>query len=164
MKKTKITVLSALACGAIVAGGFAAWTFSGDASSAQTLGVSIATANESGNVAIEAEGTLQLDQGSITWDSFDVKATYTGGSDSTENTDGTVVRTYTVSLDDALDDYIEISANASGNWTDGTTITAPTFAWVNEPHNMTEYNTMKSAIENSKITFTFSADWTDTAE
>ena len=163
MKKTKITILSSLACGAIVAGGFAAWTFSGDASSAQTLGVSIATANESGNVAIEAAGILQLDQGSITWSGFNVKATYTGGSDSTENTDGTVVRTYTVTLDEALDDYIEIASNGSGNWTDGKTIAETTFNWVAEPHNMAEYNTMKAAIENSKITFTFSADWTDAA-
>ena len=163
MKKTKITLLSALACGAIVAGGFGAWTFSKDASSAETLGVEIATASEAGNVAIDAKGTLQLDQGSITWDGFEVKATYTGGEDSTENTDGTVVRSYTVTLDEALDDYIEIASNGSGNWTDGTAITAPTFNWVNEPHNITEYNTMKAAIENSKITFTFSADWTDAA-
>lgn len=163
MKKTKITLLSALACGAVVASGFAAWTFSGDASSEKTLGVEIAGATTSGNVEITAAGTLQLDQGSITWDGFDVKATYTGGSDSTENTDGTVVRSYTVTLDEALDDYIEIATGSTGNWTDGTTITAPTFNWVAEPHNKTEYDAMVAAIEDSQITFTFSADWTDAA-
>lgn len=164
MKKTKITLFSALACCAIVGSGFAAWVFSGDASSESQLGVSIAASSETGNVEITGDTVLNIDQTGMTWNDFDVKATYTGGANSSEGTSGTVARTYTVTLDENLSKYMEITAGASGNWTDGTVITSPTVEWKEgmNPDNKTEYDTMVSEIQNSKITFSFSADWSDT--
>ena len=164
MKKTKLAILSGLACCAVVGSGFAAWVFSGDASSESQLGVSIATSSTSGNVEITGDTVLNIDQTGMTWNDFDVKATYTGGANSSEGASGTVIRTYTVSLDTNLSKYLEITAGASGTWTDGTVITSPTVEWKEgmNPDNKTEYDTMVSEITNSKITFSFSADWTDT--
>lgn len=179
----KISLVAACAALALVGTGYAAWTFSKDASTASVGNVNItAKADEVGELTVNNENFyLVIDQKFLGWattatatasDLSKVTLTYTGAASGTAatNTDWLIdedIKFICTFDGSALSNYI-VFGNADEytktvDYT-GTAITCdytlPTVSWKDgmKPDNETEYDAMVTAIGTAKVNLTFKAE------
>ena len=176
----KITLIAGLSAIALIGTGYAAWTFSENATATADGNVNITTKTETGELKL-ADGqtfVLTLDQDFIGWqktandnDTSDVKVVkleYTGSEAKDYKNGYAVEETIKVSMTadyGALSTYVtfgSLDAEQSFNYT-GTKLdidfNLPTVSYVDAkyPRNETDYDAMVTAIGSAKITFTFTA-------
>lgn len=179
-KNLRKTIALTLVIGALalIGTGYAAWTFSKDATATATGSVNITTVSETGTLTVTENATIKLvvDQGKLEWQDASgnpvttVSLKYTGDNyvDSAATNDEVVTFSVDYSAGaTAVASYITVSGGSfsANDLTYKTTAletvyTLPTLAWVTnmKPGNITEYNTMVTAIGSASITFTFTAD------
>jgi len=169
----RVTLVSVLGVAAVIGTGYAAWTFSADTSANANANVLITSASEqAGTITFDKTVKLVLDQGWIGWIDEGVapKDAYTNedalasivptltpyaGSE-------TLVSEYTLNCTVNYGDftnYLNFGAFAT-TWVSGSEVALPTVSWKDgmKPTTLTEYNAMKSALQNLQIVFTFNAD------
>lgn len=177
----KITLITGLSAIALVGTGYAAWTFSKDATATADSNVNITTkATEVGTLSL-AEGqtfVLTLDQDFIGWqkeandnntsDVSKVKLEYVGSEEKDYKSGYAVDETIEVTMTatyGALETYVTfgaLDAAISKEYT-GTKLefefNLPTVSYVDAkyPRNETDYDAMVTALKDAKVNFTFTA-------
>ncbi len=178
----KITLIAGLSAIALIGTGYAAWTFSADATAEAEGNVNItAKAEEVGTLKV-ADGQsfyLTLDQDSIKWmNSADattatevttIKLEYSGSQASDYKSGKAVEETIVVKMElgsNELSEYVTLGDMAAdqektykGEDKIEIDFTLPTASYVeaNYPRNETAYDTMKAALDGKKITLNFTA-------
>ena len=181
ISKNGIKILAATACLAVVGTASAAWSFAKDVAKTDTLGTTIEGYSEIGNIEITGCSNVKLNLDSnrsttsngdgISWRNADGEIAYGDASDIAadykelgDNQSGatTMIRKYTITLDDKLFEYIKFVAGSgdttqndavvdgsegksvSGTWVDNTAIKLPKVAWQEDkcPKTSKQYNTM----------------------
>ena len=177
----KITLIAGLSAIALIGTGYAAWTFSKDATATADGNVNItAKADEAGKLELAADQSfvLTLDQDFIGWqktandnntsDVSVVKLEYTGSEAKDPNGDSAIEETIKVSMTadyGALSTYVTFGAlEAEQTFTyTGTKLEIefdlPTVSYVaaKYPKNEEAYDAMVTALANAKVNFTFTA-------
>ena len=153
MKNSKIKLLTATACLALVGTASAAWVYSGTATESANIGVKVASYASAGEITVAGADNyyLYLDYGSVTWKQKEtgtnLVATHTVPSN-LDQTDKSTTLTYTITLKGPLGVLVKFSDenvnNAAGmdmdswtsyrtsqdiEWTSGSAITLPTLEW-----------------------------------
>lgn len=182
--KNKISMISCVAAMALVGTGYAAWTFSKDATQTATGNVNItAKADEVGTLTVDNDSFyLVIDQGFLGWattqnatasDISKVVLTYSGaeGKSTADNTNWKIDETikFTCTFDgSALSEYIVFTNVADTEYTKSYTGLAditldynlPTVSWKDgaKPENETEYDAMVTAIGSTTVDLSFTAE------
>ncbi len=147
MKKSKIKMLTAAACLALVGTASAAWVYAGTATASANVGVKVASYASAGTITVSdtSEIKVVLDKDSVYYlDGNDkVTATYAAPSGLTLDTNTqTISFGYMITISKDLDDYIQWVDTTTmegsgaggelyyaGTWTSGTAITLPELKW-----------------------------------
>lgn len=152
MKKSKIKLLTATACLALVGTASAAWVYAGSATESANIGVKVASYASAGEITVAGADNyyLFLDYGSVTFkqkeEGTDLVATHDIGN----LTDTGTTYTYTVKLNGILGVSVKFSDSTINNdyvlgsesdysdfyriskaitWTSGQAITLPSLEW-----------------------------------
>lgn len=197
ISKKGIKILSAAACLAVVGTASAAWQFAKDVTKSDTVKTSIEGYTEVGDITIYDCDKVKLnldsnlietnngdgiswknDSGEINFGSAsDIKADYVEEGD---NVDGatTMIRTYTITLDDNLFEYVKFSEGSGdttqadsvvadsngksvkGTWVDNEKIKLPKVVWQNGkcPKTSKQYDEMLKKLGYTKSTTTERGD------
>ena len=150
MKKSKIKMLTASACLAIVGTASAAWVYAGTATASANIGVKVASYASAGTITISDTSDIKivLDKGSVYYlDGNDkVTATYAAPTDGTgteltyDTTNNELGLYYMLTISDGLRDYIQFKDTTTvtgasgeiyyaGTWESGTPIALPELIW-----------------------------------
>ncbi len=123
MKKSKIKMLTASACLALVGTASAAWVYAGTATASANIGVKVASYASAGTITVEGADNyyLYLDKGSVSFrqkdENVNLVATHNVPS-SLATGNETVTYTYTVTLKGMLANYVEFTENNASTWVD----------------------------------------------
>lgn len=177
----KITLIAGLSAIALIGTGYAAWTFSKDATATADGNVNITTKAEEVGTLKLADGqsfVLTLDQDFIGWqktandnDTSDVKEielVYSGSKAKDTKAEYAVEETIEIAVETnygALSTYVEFGTTAtieSQNYVGEDLtfkFTLPTVSYINAkyPRNEEAYDAMVDAIGSAKVEFTFTA-------
>jgi len=153
--------------------GYAAWTFSKDATVDSVANANITAVTDEGTLAVDKTSFyLVIDQNFLGWattenatssDLSTLTLTYTGTSETSVNE----TINFSCSINNALSSYITVadgSFSADSMTYTGTAIentyTLPTVSWVDgkKPTTRAEYDAMLTVIGSEKVTFSFTAD------
>ncbi len=177
----KITLIAGLSAIALIGTGYAAWTFSKDATATADGNVNITTKAEEVGTLKLADGqsfVLTLDQDFIGWqktandndtsDVTEIKLVYSGSKAKDTKAEYAVEETIDVTVEadyGALSTYVEFgttAAIASQNYVGEDLtfkFTLPTVSYIDSmyPRNEEAYDAMVTAISSAKVSFTFTA-------
>ena len=138
MKKSKIKLLTATACLALVGTASAAWVYAGTATASANIGVKVASYASAGDITVTGNDKVYvyLDNDSVKFkrdsDTDTLSATHNVPSAFSSETK-TVTKTFSVTLSKALATYVTFDSSYSGNIvknsTDGTVSLSTTFTW-----------------------------------
>ena len=137
MKKSKIKLLTATACLALVGTASAAWVYAGTATASANIGVKVASYASAGDITVTGNDKVYvyLDNDSVKFkrdsDTDTLSATHNVPSAFSSET-RTVTKTFSVTLSKALATYVTFDSSYSGNIVknnDGTVSLSTTFAW-----------------------------------
>ena len=154
MKKSKIKLLTATACLALVGTASAAWVYAGTATASANIGVKVASYASAGEITVNNADNLlvYLDKGSVSFKKVDdtkaFSATYTK-PDGFE--DKTVTLTYTVTINSPLSTYINFQT-AYGS-TDGNNITSTVSNWTSDADLFENLPTLKWGMDDNNNTY-----------
>ena len=140
MKKSKIKLLTATACLALVGTASAAWVYAGTATASANIGVKVASYASAGTITVSdtSEIKVVLDNKSVYYLDGNDEVTATYKKPSGVDTSGkNVTLSYTISLSDDLKALIGfgdtigsvVTTDTTGTWTSGVAITLPSLAW-----------------------------------
>ncbi len=151
MKNSKIKLLTATACLALVGTASAAWVYSGTATESANIGVKVASYASAGDITVTGADNyyLYLDYGSVTWKQKETGTNLvaTHNKPSVADDTKTVTYNYTITLKGNLAEVVKFSdtninnnvTNDSDNnairtskaitWESGTAITLPALEW-----------------------------------
>ena len=172
---SKISIIAGAATLALVGTAFAAWEFNKSVEETINSNVAITKDASVGTITITPNTFyLTLDQDVLAFTSSDhtdsdatvsdqlteVEFKYTGSAKSNDVSDVTLTVTYVA--DAALLTYVSFTDGSLGTPTVAAnvktaTYTLPTVSWVAKPTTQADFNTMKTALNGAKITFTFTA-------
>ncbi len=183
MKNSKIKLLTATACLALVGTASAAWVYSGTATESANIGVKVASYASAGSITVTGNDKIYvlLDNGSVKFardsDTDTLSATHVVPTEFKDET-RTVAKTFSVMLSPAVYEYVTFAdgvtcdtlslstsdgstkdgciTTGTYNWTDGVDIfgSLPELKWNKTVSSETEYKTLINAISDSAIT-----DW-----
>lgn len=178
--RKSLVLTSLFAALALIGTGYASWTFSKDATASATGNVNVTTVSETGTLTITENTTFYLvvDQGKLEWntaaDGSGTKVTtvslkYEGDAYVDSNAKNDEVVDFSVSYTNSVSSYITMTDASTEFSNDNVTYkttavetvyTLPTLDWATDmkPGNITEYNTMVTAIGTASVSFTFTAD------
>jgi hypothetical protein len=159
MKLTaKLNLVSILGLTAIAGVGYAAFTFSDDATISSLSQAHITQVQEFGEVEVTNTNlNIVLDQKEITW-TGSVKAVRKGQCANLDTTN-----TWTATLSDNLAYYVRFAGDASTYtnvvWEDNVEISLPKLEYVEEhkPTTLSQYNVMTSVLAGEMVNFSFTA-------
>ena len=132
MKKSKIKMLTASACLALVGTASAAWVYAGTATASANIGVKVASYASAGTITVDGADNyyLYLDKGSVSFrqkdESVNLVATHNIPTSLAAGTE-TVTYTYTVTLKGMLAEFIEFTENNADTWVDYSDDMAPSY-------------------------------------
>ena len=112
MKKSKIKMLTAAACLALVGTASAAWVYAGTATASANIGVKVAAYASAGTITVNNADNVcvYLDNGSVSYkladESKTFSAKYNEPTDVTDKSGKSVNRYFTVVISKALADYV----------------------------------------------------------
>ena len=165
MKKSKIKLLTATACLALVGTASAAWVYAGTATASANIGVKVASYASAGTITISdtSEIKVVLDNNSVYYldDNNEVTATYTAPSGLTlDSSTQELSYGYMITISKDLDDYIQWTDTSTmegtgasgeiyyiGTWTSGSAITLPALQW-RTGKCPTDFDGYKTLLEN----------------
>ena len=119
MKKSKIKLLTATACLALVGTASAAWVYAGTATESANIGVKVASYASAGEITINNADNVYvyLDKDSVTFklkdDTKPFSATYTAPNGLSLSAGKKVALTYQVVIGDGLSDFIKFATTVS---------------------------------------------------
>ncbi len=135
MKNSKIKLLTATACLALVGTASAAWVYSGTATNSANIGVKVASYADAGSIDVSGQSNLRvyLDKGSVTYTKEDSAipfvATYNKPTQFTDSTK-TVTLTYQVVISKFLANFVKFADDVSSTTaSDGSISTDFTYSW-----------------------------------
>ena len=166
MKKSKIKMLTASACLALVGTASAAWVYAGTATASANIGVKVASYASAGSITVSGNDDvyLYLDKGSVAFkqnEGTSLIATYAGPKDGNGtalalDTGKKVAYTYTVTLKGMLAKYVEFAKNNTSittdadsvtyrtstdlTWESGKAITLPSLKWATDSDTSSTYD------------------------
>lgn len=164
-KSLRMSLIGTLTCAALLATGYAAWSFGEtEAEVRKEIGVHVTVVEKLGEITITTDITnwyLELDQGGISFknkagaDFAESDPVVASGPIATYNGDdpvngAAVSYNYAWGLSDEFEGYLTI-ANADGHWVSGTAIDLPTFSYVDKPANLAAYQAMVDAIADGYV-------------
>jgi hypothetical protein len=169
----RVTLVSVLGVAAVIGTGYAAWTFSSNTTADANANVLITTASTAaGTISFDKTVKLVLDQNWIGWVDAGAapKDVYTNEDAlasiiptlAPHASSETAVSEFTLTCSvnyDVFANYLNFGAFAS-TWESGSAVVLPTVSWKDgmKPTTLTEYNTMKTALQGKTIVFTFNAN------
>ena len=135
MKNSKIKLLTATACLALVGTASAAWVYSGTATESANIGVKVASYADAGSIDVSGQSNhrVYLDKGSVTYTKEDSTipfvATYNKPAQFTDSTN-TVTLTYQVVISKYLANFVKFADDVSSTTaSDGSISTDFTYSW-----------------------------------
>ena len=146
MKKSKIKLLTATACLALIGTASAAWVYAGTATESANIGVKVASYADAGTITISdtSEIKVVLDKDSVYYldDNNQVTATYEKPSGLSLGSNQSITYSYMITISTGLYDYIKFYDTTTvgssglngeiyylGTWTSGTAIYLPKLQW-----------------------------------
>ena len=181
MKKSKIKLLTATACLALVGTASAAWVYAGTATASANIGVKVASYASAGTITVTGNDKISvlLDNGTISYvrdsDTDKLYATYSKPVGFEDDNTKTVTKTFQVYISPALVKYVEFKDydNAKGyvggwrgykaqTWEDGEDLFSklPALVWEDDMCPTTEdgYKNLINTIKEGTIT---DSNWDD---
>ena len=138
MKKSKIKLLTATACLALVGTASAAWVYAGTATASANIGVKVASYASAGTIEVSGNSNLRvyLDKDSVSFvkenSTIPFKATYSKPDGFTDS-EKSVTLTYQVVISKFLANFIKFADGVSSTTaSDGSISTDYTYSWTSD--------------------------------